>query len=91
MRVILLLFVQFGGLAVYLYTIYYAFDAVGVFAAILSAGLPLLANVYWMYHITMDTGDIMNDYNLACGSIVLGYVLLLGFTFASEKHNDEVD
>ena len=88
---ILLLLVNVVGLAVYLYTIYYAFDAMGVFAAILSAGLPVLANIYWMYHITMDTGDLMNNYNLACGSIVLGYVLLLVFTDAGKEENDEVD
>ena len=86
---ILMIFVNFAGLAVYLYTLYYAFNSVGLLAAILSAGLPGLANLYWMYVITMDTGDVFNDYNLACASIVIGYVLLLLFTSAGEEENSE--
>ena len=86
---ILLLFINFGGFGVYLYTIYYAFNASGLFAAIASAGAPVIANFYWMYFITMDTGDLMNNYNLACISIVIGYVLLLVFTSAGQEKRFE--
>ena len=86
---ILMLFVNFAGLAVYLYTLYYAFNSVGLLAAIISAALPVLANFYWMYFITMDTGDVFNGYNLACASIAIGYVLLLIFTSAGEEENNE--
>ena len=58
----LLLYVNIAGVAVYLYTIYYAFSAAGLLAAILSACLPVLANIYWMYSITMDTGNWMNTF-----------------------------
>ena len=81
----LLLYVNIAGVAVYLYTIYYAFSAAGLLAAILSACLPVLANIYWMYSITMDTGNWMNIYNLACAAIVVGYALILMFTDAGKE------
>ena len=55
----------------YLYTIYYGFSAAGLLAAMLSAALPGGAQIYWMYSITMDTGNWMNYYNLSCISLVL--------------------
>ena len=39
----------------------------------------VVANVYWMYAITMDTGDLMNDYNLACVAVLV----ILGILFVS--------
>ena len=81
----LLLYVNIAGLAVYLYTIYYAFSASGLLAAFLSACLPVLANIYWMYFITMETGNWLNIYNLACAAIVVGYALILMFTDAGKE------
>ena len=86
----LLLYVNIAGLLVYLYTIYYAFTFSGLIAAFLSACLPVVANLYWMYQISKDTGDLFNNFNLACVSILVGYVVLLLFTNAgTDKSNDE--
>ena len=74
---ILLLLVNFAGLAVYFYTIYYAFSNVGLFAAFFSAGLPGISSVYWMNSITMETGDLTNNYNLACVTVGITYALAL--------------
>ena len=87
---IVMLYVNIAGLLIYLYTIYYAFTYSGLIAAILSACLPVVANLYWMYEISTDTGDFFNNYNLACVSILVGYVVLLLFTDAgSEQANGE--
>ena len=83
---LLLLFLNISGGLIYLYTIYFAFNSVGLLAALLSAALPVAANIYWMYSITMDTGDVYNNYNLACISLVIGYVLLMVFTNAGKEN-----
>ena len=73
----LLLLLQLAGAAIYFYTIYFAFITKGLFISIVTAGFPGLANLYWMYYITINTGDIFNDYNLACMSFVGAYALVL--------------
>ena len=78
---ILYLLLQIPAAALYLYTIYYAFSDTGLVAALLSACLPVISNVYWMYTITMDTGDWMNNYNLGCVSVLIIYGLFLAFIF----------
>ena len=88
---IVMLYVNIAGLLVYLYTIYYAFTISGVIAGILSACLPVVANLYWMYQISIDTGDFINNYNLACVSILVGYVVLLLFTDAGSEQSNGVD
>ena len=87
---ILFLILNFSSLALYLYTIYYAYNSIGLIAAFFSASLPVVANVYWMYAITMDTGDLMNDYNLACVAVlvILGIFLLFMFLSKDENLND---
>ena len=87
---IVMLYWQIAGLLVYLYTIYYAFTVNGLVAAFLSACLPVVANLYWMYQISTDTGDLFNNYNIACLSVLVGFVVLLVFSDAgSEQSNSE--
>ena len=85
---IVMLYVSVAGLLVYLYTIYYAFKVSGIIAAVLSAALPVLSNIYWMYEISTDSGNFFNNYNLACGSIVLGYIILFVFTDAGSESSE---
>ena len=61
--------------AIYFYTIYIAYVSAGIIAAIISAAIPVFANVYWMYEITMDTGDLMNNYNLV--HVIFGIYLAI--------------
>jgi len=83
---IVMLYFSVAGLLVQLYTIYYAFKVSGIIAAVLSAVLPVLSNIYWMYEISTDSGNIFNNYNLACGSIVFAYIILLVFTDAGSEN-----
>jgi len=84
---ILALALQLSSAALYLYTIYYAYSAVGLLAALLSAALPVIANVYWMYSITMETGDLMNNYNLACVAVLVIFALVLAFISIGKDKN----
>ena len=72
----LLLLINFIGLGIYVYSIYYAFSVAGIVVAIVTAAIPGLAQIYWIYEITMDTGNLMNEYNQACAAFVIGWVLL---------------
>ena len=60
----LLLIVNFIGLGIYVYSIYYAFSVAGIVVAIVTAAIPGLAQIYWIYEITMDTGNLMNEYKI---------------------------
>ena len=84
---ILALALQLSSAALYIYTVYYAYSTVGLLAALLSAALPVISNVYWMYAITMDTGDWMNNYNLACVSVLIIFGLVLAFTSIGKDEN----
>ncbi len=84
---ILYLALQISSAGLYLYTIYYAFSVNGLIAALLSAVFPVISNVYWMYAITMDTGDWMNNYNLACVSVLIIFGLVLAFTSIGKDEN----
>ena len=84
---ILYLLLQISSAGLYLYTIYYAFSVTGLIAAVLSACLPVISNVYWMYAITMDTGDWMNNYNLACVSVLIIFGLVVAFTSIGKDEN----
>ena len=88
---IIMLYINIAGLLVYLYTIYYAFTISGLIAAILSACLPVVANLYWMYQISTDTGDLFNNYNIACLSVLVGFVVLLLFTDAGSEQSNSKD
>ena len=84
---ILYLLLQISSAWLYLYTIYYAFSVTGLIAALLSAAFPVISNVYWMYAITIDTGDWMNNYNLACVSVLIIFGLFLAFTSIGKDEN----
>lgn len=53
---------EITGFALYLYTINLAYNLSGLFAAFLSAVLPVGANVYWIYDRWSVTGDFFNFY-----------------------------
>lgn len=80
----LLLIVNFIGLGIYVYSIYYAFSVAGIVVAIVTAAIPGLAQIYWIYEITMDTGNLMNEYNQACAAFVIGWVLLCTIIYFKE-------
>ena len=82
---------NFSSLALYIYTIYFAYNYDGFIAAFFSACFPVISNVYWMYAITMHTGDLMNNYNLACVAVlvILGLFLASMFTGKDENLNDD--
>ena len=75
--------------AIYFYTIYIAYVSSGIIAAIISAAMPVFANVYWMYEITMDTGDLMNNYNLVHVIFGIYFAVFLIISMLIEKISNE--
>ena len=53
---------EITGFALFLYTINLAYNLSGLFAAFLSAVLPVGANFYWIYDRWSVTGDFFNFY-----------------------------
>lgn len=73
---LLILIVQFGGLGLYFYTIYLAYQLSGLLAAIVSSAFPGLANVYWIYDRWDVTGIFLNFYT----QVNIAYICALIFT-----------
>lgn len=56
---------QFGGALLYFYTLWLAFTLSGLLATIISAVLPGIANLYWIFQMWSVTGDVFNVYTIA--------------------------
>lgn len=61
----LLIIFQFGGALLYVYTSWLAFTLSGLLATIISAVLPGIANLYWIFQMWSVTGDLFNFYTVA--------------------------
>jgi hypothetical protein len=62
------------GIIIHVVTIIIAFKASGLFAAIISAGLPVLAQIYWLYKIWSVSGIFFNIFTIA----IIVYLVLWG-------------
>ena len=56
---------QFGGALLNFYTLLLAFTLSGLLATIISAVLPGIANLYWIFQMWSVTGDVFNVYTIA--------------------------
>lgn len=65
------------GLVIHVWTIVIAFNAKGLFAAVLSCIFPVIAQLYWGFVGWTTTGTLFNPYCLA----LLSYVFLWAIIF----------
>ena len=65
------------GLILHVWTIVLAYEASGLFAAMIALCLPVLAQLYWFFQVMSATGTIANTYCLA----ILGYLGLMAILF----------
>lgn len=83
---------QIGGAALYFYTLYLAYTISGLIAAFISAMLPGLANIYWIYDRWSVTGDFLNFYtqlNLVWLGVYVGSIFLLGMDVSLSKRDKD--
>ena len=91
---IVIIILQVGGAALYFYTLYLAYTLSGMIAAIISAMLPGLANIYWMYDRWSVTGDFLNFYtqlNLLWVGVYIGGIVLLGMDASISQRNKDTE
>lgn len=69
----MVIIIQIASVALYLYTIFLAYQLSGLFVAVLTACLPPLSNFYWIYDRWDVTGSFFNFYT----QVNLAYVALL--------------
>ena len=83
---------QIGGVFLYGYTLYLAYTLSGLLAAIVSAGLPGVANLYCIYDRWSVTGEFFNFYtNMNILWVIVWIVaafLLGGGIYLKEKTDD---
>lgn len=53
-----------AGLVIYIWTIFIAYQSLGIIGAVLSAVLPFFAQIFWCIKFWSDTGTILNPYCL---------------------------
>jgi hypothetical protein len=83
---------QFGGVFLYGYTIYLAYSLSGIFAALISAALPGISNLYWIYDRWSVTGEFFNFYtnmNILWLVVYIVAAIILGGGFLLKKDVDE--
>ncbi len=61
------------GAVIHVFTILVAFSISGILGAVLSLGLPVLAQIYWFIRLWYITGTVWNPYCLA----IMAYVGLV--------------
>ncbi len=65
------------GAALHLFTVWIAFKASGVMAAILCFVFPVFAQLYWIVVIWTETGAFLNLYTLACLAYVGLWIVII--------------
>jgi len=73
------------GMVIHVITIIIAFKASGLLSAIISACVPVLAQIYWLYKIWSFSGVFFNWYTIMIIAYLGVWVLYFGgiFLFAS--------
>ena len=61
------------GLIIHVWTIIIAYEASGLFAAVLALCLPVLAQIYWFFQVMGATETVANTYCLS----ILAYLALM--------------
>jgi hypothetical protein len=65
------------GIFIHVITVIIAYKAAGLFAAIMSACFPVLAQIYWVYKIWSTSGVFLNLFTVA----IIVYLALWGVLF----------
>lgn len=83
---------QIGGIFLYGYTLYLAYTLSGLMAAMVSAALPGLSNLYWIYDRWSVTGEFFNFYtnmNILWVTVwIVAAFIAGGGTYLKEKKED---
>ena len=85
--------IQFGGLALHLYTTYIAFKISGFISAFLTFIFPPLSELYWVWRFWNGTGEFFNPYTQWVAAylilFVVGYLLVAVFGSAAAATYDD--
>jgi hypothetical protein len=76
------------GVCIHVFTVIIAYKISGLFAAIVSAGLPVLAQIYWVYKIWSTSGVFFNLYTIAIiAYLALWVIFIAALTLSSLADN----
>jgi hypothetical protein len=76
-----------GGILVFGYTIIVSYAVYGFFGAIVAFFTPVLSQLFWMYHFSIEYG-FLNTYNIAIFVLLaMKIVSMLAFGRVSSKQN----
>ena len=67
------------GSLIHIYVTWYAFEDSGIWAAILTLGTPVVAEIYWAFKIASAAGSWWNYYTVVIVCFTLLYVISLFF------------